>query len=121
MLCNLWTPTHGDARSLCRLLCVTCFSATRAQVLALVGAPEYDTVGFPAVKLEDLRNLRYDAKRSVGSYYALDAIVNHQPESPEAIRTHAPQSLATLKSKGFGPALPSIPLCLRSTAMSSQR
>ena len=72
---------HGDARSLCRLLCVACCSATRAQVLALVGAPEYDTVGFPTVKLEDLRNLRYDAKRSSGSYYALGAIVNHQPES----------------------------------------
>ena len=86
------------------------FSATRTQVLALVGAPEYDTVGFPTVKLEDLRNQRYDAKRSIGSYYALDAIVNHQPESPEAIRTHAQQTLATLEPKGFGPTLPSIPL-----------
>ena len=119
MLCNLWIPMHGDARSLCRLLRVACFSATRAQVLALVGAPEYDTVGFPTVKLEDLRNLRYDAKRSIGSYYALDTIVNHQPESPEAIRAHAQQALANLKSKGYGPTLPSIPLacflqqCLR--------
>jgi hypothetical protein len=101
---------HGDAHSCCRLLCVTCFSATPAQVLALVGAPEYDIVGFPTAKLEDLEKLRYDAKRSIGSYYALDAIVNHQPESPEAIRTHAQQTLAKLKSKGFGPTLPNIPL-----------
>ena len=68
---------HGDACSLCRLLRVTCFSATRVQALALVGAPEYDTVGFPTVKLEDLRNLRYDAKRIVGSYYTVGAIVNN--------------------------------------------
>ena len=84
--------------------------ATRAQVLALVGAPEYDIVGFPTVKLEDLTNLRYDAKRSIGSYYGLDAIVNHQPESREAIRTHAQQTLAKLKSKGFGATPPNIPL-----------
>ena len=76
----------------------------------MVGAPEYDTVGFPTVKLEGLRNLRYDAKRSIGSCYALDAIVNHQPESPEGIRAHAQQALAKLKPKGFGPTLPSIPL-----------
>ena len=74
----------------------------------MVGAP--DSVGFPFEKLEELTNLRYDAKRSIGSYYALDAIVNHQPESPEAIGTHAQQTLLKLKSKGVGPTLPNIPL-----------
>ena len=76
----------------------------------MVGAPEYEIVGFPTAKLEDLEKLRYDAKRSVGSYYALGAIVNHQPESPEAIRTHAEQTLAKLKSTGFGATPPIIPL-----------